>query len=120
MDPQRGPALQHASFAHDDDVVIASQFFIERFAQRVMESQQGRDAGSLSLICVDTGARTGFMLERGVCREIPPASRSPKLVTALTMVTSEAALEGVMAFLERREPSWQLRVGKDWPKQWPE
>jgi len=30
------------------------------------------------------------------------------------------ALEGVMAFLERREPSWQLRVGKDWPDSWPE
>lgn len=30
------------------------------------------------------------------------------------------ALEGVMAFLERRPPSWQLRVPKDWPEEWPE
>jgi len=26
------------------------------------------------------------------------------------------ALEGVMAFLERRAPRWQLRVSRDWPK----
>jgi enoyl-CoA hydratase/carnithine racemase len=26
------------------------------------------------------------------------------------------ALEGVMAFLERRPPRWQLRVGRDWPE----
>jgi enoyl-CoA hydratase/carnithine racemase len=26
------------------------------------------------------------------------------------------ALEGVMAFLERRAPRWQLRVARDWPK----
>jgi enoyl-CoA hydratase/carnithine racemase len=30
------------------------------------------------------------------------------------------ALEGVMAFLERRQPNWQLRVSKDWPEDWPE
>ncbi len=29
------------------------------------------------------------------------------------------ALEGVMAFLERRAPQWQLRVGRDWPTEWP-
>ena len=29
------------------------------------------------------------------------------------------AREGVLAFLERRDPSWQLRVGADWPE-WPE
>jgi enoyl-CoA hydratase/carnithine racemase len=29
------------------------------------------------------------------------------------------ALEGVMAFLEHRAPSWQLRVGRDWPEKWP-
>lgn len=29
------------------------------------------------------------------------------------------ALEGAMAFLEKREPNWLLRVGKDWPKEWP-
>src|SRR5262249_39719222 len=26
------------------------------------------------------------------------------------------ALEGVMAFLEKRAPRWQLRVGRDWPE----
>ena len=30
------------------------------------------------------------------------------------------ALEGVMAFLEKRAPRWQLRVGRDWPERWPE
>jgi enoyl-CoA hydratase/carnithine racemase len=30
------------------------------------------------------------------------------------------AVEGVMSFLERRTPRWQLRVGKDWPDEWPE
>lgn len=30
------------------------------------------------------------------------------------------ALEGVMAFLERREPRWKLRVGTHWPERWPE
>jgi enoyl-CoA hydratase/carnithine racemase len=30
------------------------------------------------------------------------------------------ALEGVMAFLEKREPRWQLRVSDDWPDRWPE
>lgn len=29
------------------------------------------------------------------------------------------ALEGVMAFLERRAPAWRLRVGRDWPSDWP-
>jgi hypothetical protein len=27
------------------------------------------------------------------------------------------ALEGVMSFLERRPPRWQLRVSRDWPKE---
>lgn len=30
------------------------------------------------------------------------------------------ALEGVMAFLERRAPRWQLKVSRDWPAKWPE
>jgi enoyl-CoA hydratase/carnithine racemase len=30
------------------------------------------------------------------------------------------ALEGVMAFLEKRAPRWQLRVSRDWPDPWPE
>ncbi len=29
------------------------------------------------------------------------------------------AREGVMAFLERREPRWTLSVGGDWPETWP-
>lgn len=29
------------------------------------------------------------------------------------------ALEGVMAFIERRVPRWQLAVSKDWPAEWP-
>lgn len=29
------------------------------------------------------------------------------------------AVEGVMAYLERRRPDWRLRVGRDWPE-WPE
>lgn len=29
------------------------------------------------------------------------------------------AREGVMAFLERREPRWTLSVGDDWPETWP-
>lgn len=29
------------------------------------------------------------------------------------------ALEGVMAYLERRDPHWQGRVSADWPKEWP-
>jgi len=30
------------------------------------------------------------------------------------------ALEGVMAFVERRTPRWQLTVSEDWPPEWPE
>jgi enoyl-CoA hydratase/carnithine racemase len=30
------------------------------------------------------------------------------------------ATEGVLAYLERREPRWQLRVSDEWPKKWPE
>jgi enoyl-CoA hydratase/carnithine racemase len=30
------------------------------------------------------------------------------------------AIEGVMAFVERRPPRWQLAVSRDWPAQWPE
>ncbi len=30
------------------------------------------------------------------------------------------ALEGVLAFLERRVPRWQLRVSQDWPAHWPD
>jgi enoyl-CoA hydratase/carnithine racemase len=33
---------------------------------------------------------------------------------------SPDAIEGVMAFLERRPPRWQLAVSKDWPREWPE
>lgn len=29
------------------------------------------------------------------------------------------AREGVMAFLERREPQWSMSVGDDWPDEWP-
>lgn len=29
------------------------------------------------------------------------------------------AREGVMAFLERREPEWSMTVGADWPDDWP-
>lgn len=29
------------------------------------------------------------------------------------------AREGVMAFLERREPQWSMTVGADWPDEWP-
>lgn len=29
------------------------------------------------------------------------------------------AREGVMAFLERREPQWSMTVGSDWPDDWP-
>lgn len=29
------------------------------------------------------------------------------------------AREGVMAFLERREPTWSMTVGDDWPTDWP-
>lgn len=29
------------------------------------------------------------------------------------------AHEGVMAFLERRDPDWSLSVNNDWPEQWP-
>jgi enoyl-CoA hydratase/carnithine racemase len=29
------------------------------------------------------------------------------------------AVEGVMAFLERREPNWQSKISRDWPE-WPE
>ncbi len=29
------------------------------------------------------------------------------------------ANEGVMAFLERRDPEWSLSVNNDWPEQWP-
>ena len=30
------------------------------------------------------------------------------------------AIEGVMAYLERRPPNWKLRVSKDWPAAWPD
>ena len=29
------------------------------------------------------------------------------------------AVEGVMAYLERRAPDWKLRVPRDWPDEWP-
>ena len=32
----------------------------------------------------------------------------------------EDAIEGVMAYLERRKPAWKLSATKDWPKDWPE
>ena len=35
------------------------------------------------------------------------------------LMGSPDAKEGVMAFLERREPEWQGRVSRDWPSQWP-
>jgi enoyl-CoA hydratase/carnithine racemase len=30
------------------------------------------------------------------------------------------AVEGVMAYLERRAPDWKLRVPRDWPDEWPD
>jgi enoyl-CoA hydratase/carnithine racemase len=35
------------------------------------------------------------------------------------LMGSADAREGVMAFLERREPQWTSRVSRDWPE-WPE
>jgi hypothetical protein len=29
------------------------------------------------------------------------------------------AREGVMAFLERRDPEWSLTVNNNWPSEWP-
>lgn len=37
----------------------------------------------------------------------------------MVMGKSDAA-EGVLAYLERRAPHWQLRVSDEWPKKWPE
>jgi enoyl-CoA hydratase/carnithine racemase len=31
----------------------------------------------------------------------------------------EDAIEGVMAWIERRAPKWKLSVARDWPKKWP-
>jgi enoyl-CoA hydratase/carnithine racemase len=35
------------------------------------------------------------------------------------LMGSPDAKEGVMAFLERRDPEWQGRVSRDWPATWP-
>jgi hypothetical protein len=35
------------------------------------------------------------------------------------LMGSDDAREGVMAFLERRDPEWASRVSRDWPG-WPE
>ena len=35
------------------------------------------------------------------------------------LMGSDDAREGVMAFLERRDPEWSSRVSRDWPE-WPE
>ena len=44
-----------------------------------------------------------------------------RLETALHvhLMSRADAVEGPVAFLERRKPDWKLRVGKDWPE-WPE
>jgi enoyl-CoA hydratase/carnithine racemase len=35
------------------------------------------------------------------------------------LMGSPDAKEGVMAFLERRDPQWQGKVSRDWPDTWP-
>jgi len=35
------------------------------------------------------------------------------------LMGSPDAKEGVMAFLERRDPEWHGRVSRDWPSEWP-
>lgn len=35
------------------------------------------------------------------------------------LMGSSDAEEGVMAFLERREPEWRGKVARDWPSEWP-
>ena len=37
----------------------------------------------------------------------------------LVMGKADAA-EGVLAYLEKRKPRWQLRLSEEWPKKWPE
>ncbi len=48
-------------------------------------------------------------------------AQTERLETALHrhLMGRPDAIEGVMAYLERRDPVWKLRVGKDWPE-WPE
>lgn len=48
-------------------------------------------------------------------------SQTERLETALHrhLMGRPDAIEGVMAYLEGRDPVWKLRVGKDWPE-WPE
>jgi hypothetical protein len=37
----------------------------------------------------------------------------------LHLLTRADAIEGPVAFVERRRPDWKLRVSRDWPE-WPE
>ena len=49
------------------------------------------------------------------------AEQTERLETALHhhLMGSPDAIEGVMAYLERREPQWKLRLSDDWPE-WPD
>jgi enoyl-CoA hydratase/carnithine racemase len=46
-------------------------------------------------------------------------SRKETALHHLVMGRSDA-LEGVTSFVEKRAPEWRLRVGEEWPEDWPE
>ena len=49
-----------------------------------------------------------------------PAAIERKETALHHVLMGEAdALEGAMAFIERRDPQWKLAVSKHWPKDWP-
>ena len=49
------------------------------------------------------------------------AAQVERMETALHhhLMGKPDAIEGVMAYLERRPPQWKLRLSQDWPE-WPE
>jgi enoyl-CoA hydratase/carnithine racemase len=74
-------------------------------------------------IAVNVAPLSAALCKRLLWEEQPlSAAAVERKETALHHVVmgEQDAIEGVMAFLERRAPQWQLRVGTHWPKKWPE
>lgn len=72
-----------------------------------------RNAAPLSV------ALTKRLLWEGRALSVEEVGRKETALHHVVMGRADA-LEGVMAFLERREPRWQLRVPRDWPEEWPD
>jgi len=118
-------------FARTADLFLTGRTFRGDEAERLGIASRSLPAAEVLLaaleIARDVAVNTA-PLSVALCKrllwegQVPSVEQVGRKETALHHVVmgEPDALEGVMAFLERRAPRWQLSPTRNWPKDWPE